>query len=244
MIAASLRDVSRLNRFMRFVLMVGVLSITSTFAAAKDIHWKEQVRLSSGEVIVVERGESLRSVYDGGPLRPGWLFDEAWLKGNLPGVGETTWQGALSPLVLDVTAHGEWYLLAIVRTLRGEREYKLASSTRYVAFKLQAGVWQRIPFAEFPEQFLPNLLGNTSRLFQIDETPSGTMVDFEMKHKVDSVRNLDAAYKRIDRSLGARNRRTRAVKGFVRSRLRWTVSECLEVQRRDDSLFSDHGSAT
>jgi hypothetical protein len=192
--------VTCLSRRISLVAIIGVLSITSSLAAGRDIFWKEQVRLSNGDLIVVERGETLRSVYSGGPLRPGWLFDEAWLKVELPGVGETAWRGALSPLALNVTPRGEWYLLAIVRTLRGEREYMLGGSMRYVTFKFQRGTWHRIPFAEFPEQFQPNLLGNTSRLFVVDETTNGTLVDLEMKRKVDSVPTLDSAYKRIDRS--------------------------------------------
>jgi hypothetical protein len=179
-----------------------VLALISACANAKEIHWEEQVRLSSGEVMVIERGEKLRSVYDGGPFRPGWLFDEAWLKAKLPGVGETFWQGALSPLVLDVTTRGEWYLLGIVRTSPGGREYRLSGGKRYVAFRLQEGTWRRIPFVEFPEQFAANLLANTSRLFLIEDTPNGSTVNFDMKQKVDSVLALDRAYKIIDRSLG------------------------------------------
>jgi hypothetical protein len=200
--AITQQAVSRLREHIRRAAIVGVLSLATASASAKEIYWTEQVRLSSGEVIVVERGETLRSVYSGGPLRPGWLFDEAWLKGSLPGVGETRWRGGLSPLVLDVTTDGQWYLLAIVETFPGQRQYQLARRSRYVAFKLQAGVWQRIPFAEFPEQFQPNLLANTSRLFQKYETPSGAVVDFDMKRQVDSVPTLGSEYKRIDRSLG------------------------------------------
>jgi hypothetical protein len=201
--AITQQAVSRLKELVRRAAVVGVLSLAATSGSAKEIYWTEQVRLSSGEVIVVERGETLRSVFDVGAMRSGWLFDEAWLKGSLHGLGETRWEGGgVSPLVLDVTPDGQWYLLAIVRTLRGERRYQLAQRSRYVAFKLQAGVWQRVPFAEFPEQFQPNLLGNTYGLFQTNEVPSGTTVDYEMKRKVDSVPGLDSAYRRIDRSLG------------------------------------------
>lgn len=166
----------------------------------KRIHWQEQVRLSTGDEIVIERGERRRSAY-GGVGSPGWLFDEAWLQANLPGVGKTRWEGALSPLVLDVTSKGEWYLLGVVRASRGEKDYRLSERKRYAAFKLHNNVWQRIPFSEFPEIFKPNLLASTDRL-EIGEAKNGMLVDFEMKRHLDSRPTLSEVYKRIDRSLG------------------------------------------
>lgn len=167
----------------------------------KRVSWQEQILLSTGEVIVVERSERRRPAY-GGQLPFGWLFDEAWLQANLPGVGPTRWEGTVSPLVLDVTPEGEWYLLGVVMASRGEKEYKLHERTRYVAFKLFGNRWRRVPFAAFPESFQPNLLANTSRLIWKEETPSGTLVTFDMKRRVDSLSTLGNLYKSIDRSLG------------------------------------------
>jgi hypothetical protein len=194
--------VSRLKEFIRRAAIVGVLSLATTSASAKEIYWTEQVRLSSGEVIVVERGETLRSVYSGGPLRPGWLFDEAWLKATLPGVGKTRWEGAVSPLVLDVDSNGDWHLLGIAVAYRGREEYKLSVGKAYVAFKLIAGVWQRVRFAEFPVAFQPNLLGDTYTLFIQRQHPSGEFIDTELKRKIDSSPALSAKYKRVERTLG------------------------------------------
>jgi hypothetical protein len=196
------KAVSRLKGFVRVVAVIGGLALVSTCASAKEIRWKEQVRLSNGDLIVVERGETLRSVYSGGPLRPGWLFDEAWLKAELPGVGETAWRGALSPLALNVTPRGEWYLLGIVVANRGRESYKLPVGKYYVAFKLIAGDWQRVPFADFPTSFQPNLLGDTFTLFVEGQEPNGALVDLDLKNKVDSAPALSSKYKRVDRSLG------------------------------------------
>lgn len=168
----------------------------------KRIHWQEQVRLSTGEEIVIERGEKLRSAY-GGVGTPGWVFDEAWLEAKLPAVGKTRWEGALSPLVLDVTPAGEWYLLGIVRASRGEKDYRLSDERkRYVAFKLRGTAWKRIPFVEFPEMFKPNLLASTDRLLKVDGAKNGMVVDSEMKQRLDSRPTLGEVYKQIDRSLG------------------------------------------
>lgn len=128
----------------------------------KRIQWEEEVRFSTGEVIV-KRGERRRAAY-GGEMRPGWLFDEAWIEATLLGVGPTRWEGSLSPLVLDVTPAGEWYLLAAIGANRGRRDYQLSRDMWYVAFRLSGTTWQRIPFAEFPESFKPNLLADTTQL--------------------------------------------------------------------------------
>jgi hypothetical protein len=167
----------------------------------KRIHWKEQMRLSTGEVIVIERGERRRLAY-GGQLPFGWLFDEAWLEAKLPGIGTTRWEGALSPLILDVTPAGEWYLLGAVYASRGRKDYRLPEHKRYVAFKLRNSSWQRISFTEFPDSFQPNLLVSTGTLLWEKEIQNGMLVDFEMKHRADSDRTLDKSLRRIDRSRG------------------------------------------
>lgn len=185
--------------------LVAVIELTGcaqaqSGAGMKEIHWQEQVRLTTGEVIVVERGEKLRRVGQG--FENGWLFDEGWLKAKLPGVGETRWEGTISPLVLDVTSKGKWYLLGITTAYRGHEDYKLPEHKRYVAFTLTGGAWQRVPFTEFPPEFQPNLLGNANRLFIIEGTPRGTMVGFEAKKRVDSITWIAPEFLRINRSLG------------------------------------------
>ena len=111
------------------------------------------------------------------------------------------WEGALSPLVLDVTTKGEWYLLGVVRASRGEKDYRLSERKRYAAFKLRNSAWQRIPFSEFPEIFVPNLLASTDRL-EIGGAKNDMFVDFETKRRLDSRPTLSEVYKKIDRSLG------------------------------------------
>jgi hypothetical protein len=167
----------------------------------KRIYWQEQVRLSTGEELAIKRGEIRRSAH-GGVGSLGWTFDEAWLEFKLPGAGVMHWEGALSPLVLDVTSKGEWYLLGVVRASRGEKDYKLSERKRYVSFKLQGNTWQRVPFAEFPEVFKPNLLASTDRLPEVGRAENMVHVDLEMKLRMDSRPTLSAVYKQIDRSLG------------------------------------------
>jgi hypothetical protein len=194
------------SKIRRLVIWIGLCALMGFVIPAwaektKEIHWREEVRLTTGEVVTVERGEKLNLV-TGDRFDPGWLFDEAWLNATLPGVGKIRWQGALSPLVLNVTKSGDWYLLGIAVAYRGLRDYQLGEEKRYVAFKLRDRLWQRIPFAEFPVEFQPNLLGDTYTLFIERGQRSGTLVDFKLKAEIDADPTLDKAYKRIDRSLG------------------------------------------
>lgn len=182
------------------VIVLTILVACASADYRKEIYWKEQVRLSTGEMILVDRGERRRRAGEG--FSNGWLFDDAWLEANLPGVGKARWEGALLPLVLDVTARGEWYLLGVTQSSRGEKDYRLPEHKRYVAFKLSQSLWERIPFAQFPDSFSPNLLANTGRLFVIEGARNGVFVDFEMKQRVDSLPTVGKHYKRIDRTLG------------------------------------------
>jgi hypothetical protein len=183
--------------------MLALISSTTTGCGetTKEINWREQVQLSTGEVIVVERGEKLNLVSEPG-RGSGWLFDEAWLKARLPGIGETVWRGALSPLVLNVTPKGNWYLLGVTGSIRGEREYQLAEGKRYVAFELTDRSWLRVPFADFPEEFQPNLLADTYTPFIELRKPNGILVQFNLKAELDTDPTLGSALRHIDRSLG------------------------------------------
>lgn len=167
----------------------------------KVVEWKEQVQLSTGQVIVIERGDRYRPADDGrGGL--GWLFDEAWLVADLPGAGQARWDGSLRPLVLDVTPEGRWFLVGVVGAYRGWKDYGLPEQKRYVAFELSGKTWQRVPFAQLPESFKPNVLANAYQLFLIEGTPGGGLVRLATKQRVDSEPTLDTALQRIDRKLG------------------------------------------
>jgi hypothetical protein len=169
--------------------------------ARKVVEWKEQVQLSTGQVIVIERGARFR-VSDPGTGRLGWLFDDAWLQMDLPGAGSARWEGSLEPLVLDVTPEGRWFLLGVVGAYRGWKDYGLPEQKRYVAFEFSGKTWQRIPFARFPEQFTPNLLASLHATFAATAESSGLLVTLEMKRRIDSRPTLDRPYRTIDRSLG------------------------------------------
>jgi hypothetical protein len=167
-----------------------------------DYWWREEVKLSTGQVIVVTRGESrvMRGEMGRGS---GLMFYSGWLEADLPGVGKTRWEGTITPLVLDVTSKGVWYLLAAVATEQGRRDYGLAESNLYVAFQLREGKWQRVPFKEFPEEFTPNVLANRGDFFfGKDAPPSGYFMNLQTKNRLDSSKLLYEKYRSIDRSRG------------------------------------------
>ncbi len=169
--------------------------------ARKVVEWKEQVQLSTGQVIVIERGDRYRPADDGrGGL--GWLFDEAWLQADLPGVGPVRWDGSLRPLVLDVTPERRWFLLGVVGAYRGWKDYGLPEQKRYVAFELLGKTWQRVPFAQFSEGFKPNLFANAYQHFITEGKSGGVLMTFETKPQFDANPTLDGAYRKIDRALG------------------------------------------
>ena len=166
----------------------------------KEVWWREEVRFSTGETIVLERGEKHKNVAEFG--RPAWLFDEAWLEAQLPGVGRTRWAGALSPLVLDVTSTGDWYVLGVTASISGEREYGIPEGKRYAAFKLVDNTWTRVPFKQFPREFSPNLLGDSYTPFIEQHRPSGLLITVDEKTRLNTDSTLDPAYRRINPALG------------------------------------------
>lgn len=193
----------RIHALTAFVLSVFVLAscmAAEPWPPMKTIFWEEDVRLSSGEVIRIQRGEERRRA--GEPGREGWLFDTAWLRAQLPSIGESRWDGSVRPLVLDRTQGGDWYLLGIVAAYRGFEDYGVPRDKRYVAFKLTNRQWSRIPFSEFPSEFTPNLLANTGHLFFVENKPNGVLVDLTTKSRVDSRATFPDEFKRINRSLG------------------------------------------
>src|ERR1039457_2516019 len=131
----------------------------------KTITWREQVKLSDGQIIVVERTATFRNVYAGGTGN-GWLFQRERIKAVLPPLNkEVVWEGGLEPLAIDVAKNGEIYLVAIAETSQGQEEYSIGD-TRHAAFKFSgSGQWIRTPVESVPHEIHPNLLIDRVTLF-------------------------------------------------------------------------------
>ena len=193
----------KLNEIFRLVL-TSCAVIVAGCAAGPEIQWNEVVKISSGEQIVVKRGEKRR--YVGAPFeKKGWLFQEAWIEGDLPSVGKFRWETSLRPFLLDRGDDGHWYLIGLSGH-RSEYEYDLyhpRNETFFVSYRLDDGVWRRIVGSELPISLNTtktlNLLFSGSMIFEpsdryryateeLKRSPhrfwNGDLLDLELKERV------------------------------------------------------------
>lgn len=199
-----MKKISTLNAFAllkkRLCQLLGLLlmALTPLMACSqmKTITWKEEVKLTNGQVIVVERSEDYRQVYAGGG-GPGWLFHYERIRTTLPAPnGEIAWDARLKPLALDVTADGSIYLVAVIAEAAGRKEYSLPDGINHVAFKYSGNnQWQRVPISTVPREFRPNLLASTQGLF-IEQPSTAKFVDLALKATVDSDPRLASRYRK------------------------------------------------
>jgi len=181
-------------------LLVGVVPLGAC-AQGKTVKWKEEVKLASGAVIVVDRSQNYRQVYSGGPFRPGWLRENERVSASLQSPRrEIKWEGKPIPLALDVAPDGSVCLVALTTAdAAGENEYgqKLQPGEIYYLAYLLAqsqNQWQRIPVTAVPQEFQPNMMVDARRLF-IEEGSTVTYVDLALKAKVDSDPRIDRAFR-------------------------------------------------
>jgi len=160
----------------------------------KTVQWEEDVALSSGAAIVINRTQIYRRVGEPGQ-GSGWLFDRASLTARLPGKEPVQWSGQLQPLILDFGPNQQTYLLTTVQTYRGQQAYNVPEGVYHVAFKWTDATWNQIPIDDFPSSLRPNLLASTYLFFIDRSTPSGTHVTVSVKRELDSRATLGEPYK-------------------------------------------------
>jgi len=166
----------------------------------KHVEWTEDVRLSSGQTIVVQRSEDYRRVVDSGAgFQEGWLFQSSRITAELPPpVGrKVSWQGSLIPLVLDIQQGDAIFLVGYVATGAGQDEWGTPRTEFYVPFRLVGDSWQRIPLAGLPLAVQPNLLGASYILFIERNARSGIHVDQRLKAEIASTPTLVPQIKSI-----------------------------------------------
>ena len=160
------------------VVMAPIMGCSNT----KTIQWHEQVKLSDGKVIVVERTQTYRAV--SGDYQSGWLLSKASIRAAMPTTPSThvEWEGPLEPLAIDMTRDGTVYLVTIVLTQQGARAYSPKDGA-HVAFKyLGDNRWQRIPRGMVPKNLRVNLLVSVD----FDQKYSGHTISLPLKKKLDS----------------------------------------------------------
>jgi len=182
-----------------FQLCAFCLAILTPLTACSDmktIKWREEVKLASGQMIIVERAEDYRLVGEPG-AGTGWLFDYERIRTVLPPLsGEIAWEGRLTPLALDIASDGTVYLVAVVANAAGRKEYSLPDGINHVAFKYAGNnQWQRVPVTTVPHEFRPNLMADTWSLF-IKQRSTTDFVDLALKAKVDSNPRIDSRFRK------------------------------------------------
>lgn len=170
-------------------------------ASMKTVEWTEDVKLSDGRTIVVQRANEYRRVMDvGAGFQRGWNLERESITADLPPpVGrQVTWQGLMSPIVLEVLHGGEVYLVGVPTPI-GRNEWRVPRHELYVAFKLVGGEWKRIALTEVPESLGPNLFVSSYTYFIEQGARSGTHVDRSIKEKLDSNPQIDRRYRTLIR---------------------------------------------
>ncbi len=115
------------------------------------VEWQEEVKLNDGRVIVVTQKKKCSEAYTGG----NWatcIAREAWVTINLPEFSDKpiVWNEHLKANVVNV--HNK--KLYIVGEFPTEQEFKQYGKPKppFIGFVWQGSNWERIPFADIPEE--------------------------------------------------------------------------------------------
>lgn len=181
-----------------FALVFSVVAAScATLGDTRRESWTEEVQLTTGEVIRIERWVEQERVAE--PFKPsGWIFRRAGLTARppTPSAAAVKWEGTLAPLALDV-ANGAVYFVGVAITTQADREYRLQPGNSHVAFRLRSYEWERIKLSELPTSIKPNLLARTTTYLDDRGPFSSSLVTLEMKAKLDSVSGLARALRVI-----------------------------------------------
>jgi hypothetical protein len=187
-----------MNKLLRLPIFKSVFFLTLCLpilacSQMKTIEWREEVQLSNGKIVIVERALDCQNVYGGGSGN-GCFFKEARIKGKLRSdTEEIAWKGKVGPLALDIAKDGNIYLVAIVETIQGEAFYNVKDD--HVAFRYgNDGKWSQIPIAEVPKELHANLFVNATELF-LDEGKPTTQIMNLARKKIESNRSVAPRYK-------------------------------------------------
>ena len=187
--------------FGMIALQLALVSGCSFSNGIKRWSWSEEVELSSGEVIVVDRWEDRRQL-TGLVERGGWVFVQGGIRIKPPHSGAQPivfeeWRH--SPRAIDITAERRIYL-AVLQDSGGEHKYppppeegirttadgKILAGNLYAAFQWVDGAWVRILLTRLPEQTRVNLMLSTSPWIRGVESIDRPVVTLARKRKLHS----------------------------------------------------------
>lgn len=145
------------------ILAAAVIAIavaTHYLFGENKLHFKEEVQLSSGEIIEIDRAFKTQSLGEiGGP--GGWdaTFNSFVISSPVRADNPPAWQSdaGLIPMVFDRDPqNGEWFLVTTFYTC--EAWYRLGKpKLPYAEFRLRNGRWEKVPLS-------PQLIGRESNV--------------------------------------------------------------------------------
>jgi hypothetical protein len=169
------------------LLLFAIAPMMGACSSMQHFEWTEDVQLSDGRKIVVQRSEDHRRITDvGAGFQQGLLFQRSGITATLPPpIGrKIAFDSSLSPLALDISPGNAIYLVCSVPTRESELEWKVPREDFYAVFRLLDDTWQRISLADLPVSIQPNLLPSGYGLFVKRELRSGIHVDTRLKNEL------------------------------------------------------------
>jgi hypothetical protein len=194
----------RPTRVTRLVIFFAVLPAL-VGCSTKEVEWKEEVRLATGQVIIAERTDRYKRVMDvGAGFQRGWLYQTGRVKAELPPPISRTveWEGTLRPLVLDVLSGSTVYFVGAAAGRLSRDEWRIPDNEKYVVLRMTPDGWERIPLDELPLVAKPNLLASSRNFFEYTDgfrLSTGSVVKLDTKSKIDSRITLIRELKEIVR---------------------------------------------
>ena len=172
-------------------LMALLLPLTGGCSGMKKFEWTEELELSGGKVVTVQRMAEYRPVMDvGAGFQRGLLFDNASLGADFPApvLRKVTWAGrGLSPMLMDVLPNGAVYLVCSIQTSVGRGTWQAPDYEFYVAFVLDGNDWRRVALADLPPQIKkPNLLVVEDTVFIVNKNRSPAHFDLKTKYDLNA----------------------------------------------------------
>jgi hypothetical protein len=173
--------------------LIAVAAVIVYLLMPRSAHWKEEIRLSDGTQLILNRG----LVYGGGgEVGQGDAITKWTINFALPDGGRSVdfeAPGGLQPVLLDIDA-GTLYLAA--RAARGDAYYALGCPNPPFVFHRYSNGWQPISPKEFPAKFTSaNLPLQTAEYEKLAN--AGSVISAAKIGELNQLRSIDSQAKKI-----------------------------------------------
>lgn len=184
------------------LLVVAIVGLIAYAIQPETLHWKEEVLLHDGQMVVVERSVTFGGPHELGqpPSASRWTIEFTLPKSNSRLISFES-EGGAPPMLLDFY-NGIPYIVVVLS--RGDAIYKYrCPNPPYLFFRYTNSNWENITLTEFPEILsVANISPNTKETSQRAQQ-SGTITWQEKKEFIGN-RHLPESRKRVLRPHGNR----------------------------------------